>query len=99
MIPVVAVFLSSGEELLKLLYLRGEFDLKGIELTMKPYYWDVLALITFVLYILPTAYFLAGKDYKRLTIAEARFTLQALCSIIFSRRISASMQYPLLTLS
>lgn len=68
-IPVVAVFLSSGEELLKLLYLRGEFDLKGIELTMKPYYWDVLALITFVLYILPTAYFLAGKDYKRLTIA------------------------------
>ena len=66
-IPVVAFFLVYGKELLTLLYLRGQFDEEGLKMTMMPFYWDVLSLITFVLYIIPTAYFLALKDYKLLT--------------------------------
>lgn len=66
-VPVIAFFLVYGRELLTLLYLRGKFNEDGLAMTMLPFQWDVLSLITFVLYIIPTAFFLARKDYKLIT--------------------------------
>lgn len=68
-VPATAFFAAYGKELLTALYLRGEFDAAGLELTMKPYYWDVVSLLSFILYIIPTAYMLALKHYRKLAIA------------------------------
>jgi len=67
LIPVTVVFLAFGREVLSLVYLRGNFDQAGIEMTVKPFFWDALSLLTFVLYIIPTALFLAKKEYKLMT--------------------------------
>ncbi|MBK8982518.1 MAG: polysaccharide biosynthesis C-terminal domain-containing protein, partial [Ignavibacteria bacterium] len=67
LIPVTVVFLAFGREVLSLVYLRGNFDQSGIDMTLKPFFWDALSLLTFVLYIIPTALFLAKKEYKLMT--------------------------------
>lgn len=67
LIPVTVVFLTFGREVLSLVYLRGNFDQSGIEMTLKPFFWDALSLLTFVLYIIPTALFLAKKEYGLMT--------------------------------
>ncbi|MBK9334931.1 MAG: hypothetical protein IPM96_21655 [Ignavibacteria bacterium] len=67
LIPVTVVFLAFGREVLSLVYLRGNFDQAGIGMTVKPFFWDALSLLTFVLYIIPTALFLAKKEYKLMT--------------------------------
>lgn len=67
LIPVTVVFLILGKEVLSLVYLRGNFDQSGIDMTLKPFFWDALSLLTFVMYIIPTALFLAKKEYKLMT--------------------------------
>jgi len=66
-IPAVALFIVYGKEVLSLVFLRGNFTEAGIEMTTKPFFWDVLSLITFILYIIPTALYLAKKEYKTLS--------------------------------
>jgi len=66
-IPVIALFMAYAEEILSLVYLRGNFTKAGIEMTLKPFYWDAVALLTFILYIIPTTLFLAKKEYSLLT--------------------------------
>lgn len=66
-IPVIVLFIVYAEEILSLVYLRGNFTKTGIEMTLKPFYWDAIALFTFILYIIPTTLFLAKKEYKLLT--------------------------------
>lgn len=66
-VPVVAFFVIYGKEILTLVFLRGNFSEAGIEMTSKPFFWDALSLITFILYIIPTALYLAKKEYKLLS--------------------------------
>lgn len=66
-IPVVALFIAYGEEILSLVYLRGNFTREGIEMTLKPFMWDALSLLTFILYIIPTSLYLAKKEYMLIT--------------------------------
>lgn len=66
-IPIVAFFIVYAREILSVVYLRGSFDASGIEMTLKPFIWDALSLITFILYIIPTALYLAKKEYTLLT--------------------------------
>jgi putative peptidoglycan lipid II flippase len=61
------MFIVYAEEILSLIYLRGNFNKAGIEMTLKPFYWDALALLTFILYIIPTTLYLAKKEYLLLT--------------------------------
>ncbi|MEO6693616.1 MAG: lipid II flippase MurJ [Ignavibacteria bacterium] len=64
LIPAVILFIVYGKEILSVVFLRGNFTQAGIEMTTKPFFWDALSLITFILYIIPTALFLAKKEYK-----------------------------------
>lgn len=66
-IPVIVLFIVYAKEILSLVYLRGNFTNEGIEMTLKPFIWDALALLTFILYIIPTTLFLAKKEYLLLT--------------------------------
>ncbi len=66
-IPVIVMFIVYAGEILSLVYLRGNFTEEGIQMTMKPFMWDALALFTFILYIIPTTLYLAKKEYLLLT--------------------------------
>ncbi|MBV6479565.1 MAG: putative lipid II flippase MurJ [Ignavibacteria bacterium] len=66
-IPVVVFFIIFSKEILSVVYLRGSFDEAGILMTLKPFFWDALSLISFILYIIPTALYLAKKEYSLLT--------------------------------
>lgn len=65
---LVVIFLSSGKELLSVLYLRGNFSNEALTMTLKPYFWEVLSLVSFILYIIPTSLYLATKQYMKLNI-------------------------------
>lgn len=67
-IPVVIIFIVCNKELLSLVYLRGNFSMEGIEMTSRPFFWEALALFTFVLYNISTTLYLAKKEYVLLTI-------------------------------
>lgn len=62
----VSNFLLLGKEILSVLYLRGNFSADNLISTLKPYNWEVLSLLGFVLYIIPMSLFLAQKQYSRL---------------------------------
>ncbi len=66
-VPSVAFFVIYGKEILTVVFLRGNFTEAGIEMTSKPFFWDALSLIAFVSYIIPTALYLAKKEYKLLS--------------------------------
>ncbi|MBM4157962.1 MAG: hypothetical protein FJ216_04175 [Ignavibacteria bacterium] len=65
-IPVTIILLISCKEILSLLYLRGNFTIEGIEITLLPFRWEIFSILTFILYIIPTALFLAKKEYSKL---------------------------------
>ncbi|MDQ3021776.1 MAG: hypothetical protein M3R36_14575 [Bacteroidota bacterium] len=67
-VPSVAFFVVYGKEILTLVFLRGNFSEAGIEMTSKPFFWDALSLISFIMYIIPTALYLAKKEYKSLAM-------------------------------
>ncbi|HMQ68756.1 MAG TPA: lipid II flippase MurJ [Ignavibacteria bacterium] len=64
-VPVVIVLVFFNINILNILYLRGNFDSNGINLTSNPFIWESLALIPFVFFIMPVAKYLAYKDYKK----------------------------------
>ncbi len=68
-IPVIIFFIVFSEKILTLVYMRGNFDLKGVGLSEKPFIWESLALFTFLTYIIPTSLFLAKKEYRYLSVA------------------------------
>jgi putative peptidoglycan lipid II flippase len=67
-ILLVVIFLISGREILSILYLRGKFDLSAIDMTMKPYVWEVMSQLSFIMYIIPVALFLSKKKYHTLNM-------------------------------
>jgi putative peptidoglycan lipid II flippase len=66
-VPIIVFFIIYRERILALVYLRGNFTLEGIEMTIKPFLWDAMSLFTFILYIIPTTLYLAKKKYKLMT--------------------------------
>jgi putative peptidoglycan lipid II flippase len=84
-IPIVISFVLFHNDILSLLYLRGKFDAEGIKLTSLPFIWESFALLPFVFYIVPTALFLATKQYKKLTIIGVSvYLLGIILNISFS---------------
>ena len=82
---MVAFLLVFAKESLTILYLRGNFTEVGIELTYQPFLWEVLSMITFVLYIVPTAFFIAIKKYSILNkFGTVLYLLGILICYIFS---------------
>lgn len=66
-VMILACFLFIfANEILEILYLRGNFDEIGITSTYYPFIWEVLSMVSFVSYIVPTAYFIAVKKYSLL---------------------------------
>lgn len=66
--PFVIIFILNGEIILKLFYLRGNFNINGISKTLSPFYWESLSVLSFIMFMLPTALFLAKKEYKYLNL-------------------------------
>lgn len=67
-ILLVVIFLISGREILSILYLRGKFDISAVDMTMRPYVWEIMSQLSFILYILPVALFLSKKKYHTLNL-------------------------------
>lgn len=67
MVPLVSFLVINAKEILSLVFMRGNYSESGIELTQKPFFWDALSLLSFIFYIIPTALFLAKKNYVLLT--------------------------------
>ena len=89
-IPVIVFFIVYSEELLSLVYLRGNFNKAGIEMTLKPFFWDALSLLTFILYIIPTTLYLAKKEYILLTKIGS---IVYLSGILFNYLLTAYFGY------
>ena len=74
-IPLILVFLIGSEEILTILFKRGNFEISGINKVIQPFFWESFSIYSFILYIIPTALFLAFKKYKQLTIIGCSFYL------------------------
>lgn len=84
-IPLVIFFIVYSTEILTLIYKRGNFTISDIQRTQKPYYWEILSIITFILYIVPTALYLAKKKYVMLTmIGSISYLLGILLNYLLS---------------
>lgn len=84
-IPIVLIFLLCDSEILSMVYNRGNFDLNAIEKVNGPFNWESLSIYTFVLYIIPTALYLAFKKYKALTfIGSCVYLFGILLNYFFS---------------
>lgn len=77
----------SGRELLSLLYLRGNFSIDALQMTLIPYYWESLSIITFILYIIPTALYLAKKKYHKLNIIGSTVYLSGILLIYLFTKV------------
>jgi putative peptidoglycan lipid II flippase len=62
-IPFIVIFVVFDKEILRLVYLRGNFDIDGINMIILPFFWESLSLFSFVIFIIPTALYLAKKKY------------------------------------
>lgn len=87
-IPIVILFVTFSEKILTIVFMRGNFDLDGIEMTAKPFIWESLSLMTYLLYIIPVILYLSLKQYKKLMIIGSTsfflgILLNYLSSLIF----------------
>jgi putative peptidoglycan lipid II flippase len=84
--PLIVILILNDKEVLTLIYKRGNFGLDAINLTLKPFKWEVLSLISFVLYIIPTALYLAKKKYSMINrIGSSVYVLGIFINFILSR--------------
>lgn len=67
-VPIVIIFFVFGRNILNILYLRGNFDAAGIELTLIPFMIESVSLIPYVYFIFPVALYLAFKEYKKYSV-------------------------------
>ena len=85
-IPLVVFISLNKEDILKLLYLRGNLDNVGIDKILAPFFWETLYLVSFIIYIIPTALYLAKKEYKLITkIGTPIYILGILLNLFFTR--------------
>jgi putative peptidoglycan lipid II flippase len=84
-VPLIVLFVVADSEIISLLYLRGNFEVKDINLVIIPFIWESLALSGFALNIVSIALFLAMKKYKLLTlIGFSVYALGILLNYVFS---------------
>jgi putative peptidoglycan lipid II flippase len=86
-VPIVTFFIIFGNKILSLIYLRGNFSLDGVILSQKPFFWESLALLTFLTFMVPTSLFMARKNYKFLTITGSiSYALGILLNYFFTNK-------------
>ncbi len=66
-LPIVATLLICRNNVLELIFLRGNFSRDNINLLLYPYFWEVLALIPYVIFISFVSLYLAAKKYALLS--------------------------------
>ncbi|MDQ3021690.1 MAG: polysaccharide biosynthesis C-terminal domain-containing protein [Bacteroidota bacterium] len=64
-IPIIIIFCVFKINILNILYLRGNFNETGIELTSLPFFWESISLIPFVFFIVIVAVYLGYKEYRK----------------------------------
>jgi len=80
LITLLVSFLTvNAREVLEVLFHRGNFTEVGISLTYYPFIWEILSMITFVITIIPTAFFIGVKKYS---ILNKIGTILYLCGIV-----------------
>lgn len=85
-IPIVILFVVFSNKVLTIVFMRGNFDLEGIEMTSRPFIWESLSLMTYLFYIIPVIMYLALKKYKKLMmIGSTTFLLGILLNYSASR--------------
>jgi len=62
-IPIAATLLICRNNVLELIFLRGNFSRDNIQLLFSPYNWEVLSLIPYVIFISFVSLYLAAKKY------------------------------------
>ena len=66
LLHIVIIFITLNKEILSLVYQRGNFSLNDISYVSNPFLWESLGMISWILYMVPMALYLANKDYKLL---------------------------------
>ncbi len=67
-VPIVLIFVIAPQEVLKLVYMRGELEISDINIIKYPFIWESLSIISTVIILMPLSLYLAKKNYKLLTI-------------------------------
>lgn len=67
-VPTIVFLIAFRKEILTIFYLRGNFNPQDIGLIEKSFIWDAMSIFSYVLYIFPTALYLAIKRYKLISI-------------------------------
>jgi putative peptidoglycan lipid II flippase len=85
-VPVVIIFLLLNEEIIRIVYMRGNFNTEDVAKTIVPFIWESLSLLNYILYISFTALYLASKKYKALSlIGVPMFLLGILGNFVLSK--------------
>lgn len=61
---IISFLIVNSFEILTLLFQRGQFSINGVLMTQKPFIWEVLSMLSFPMFIVPTAYLIAEKKYS-----------------------------------
>lgn len=67
-LPVVATLLICSDNILELIFLRGNFSKDSIQLLINPYIWEVITLIPYSIFICFVSLYLAAKKYILMSI-------------------------------
>jgi putative peptidoglycan lipid II flippase len=89
-IPIAALFVIFDFEIIKLFYFRGNFTVDAVEKVSIPFVWDAISIISWIMYIIPTAFFLAIKKYRILAIYG---TISYICGVAFNYYFSDLLGY------
>jgi len=84
-LPIIVFFLSFSNEIISLVYKRGNITTTDINKIVPPFFWETLAILPYIFHTIITTLFLAFKKYKQLTkVGVLAFILGILFTYIFS---------------
>ncbi len=83
--PLVIFLIINGKEVLSVLYLRGNMTGEDVSKILTPFYWEALAILPWIAFIVPTSLFLATKKFKLLTVlGSVVYLIGILLNYLFS---------------
>ncbi|MBS1552405.1 MAG: polysaccharide biosynthesis C-terminal domain-containing protein [Bacteroidetes bacterium] len=83
--PLVIFLIIYGKEVLSILYLRGNMTGSDVNKILTPFYWEALAILPWIAFIVPTSLFLATKKFKLLTfIGSTVYLMGILLNYLFT---------------
>lgn len=86
-VPLILIMIIFNTEFLKLLFLRGNLKAEDIEKISYPFFWETLAILPFILFILSVALYLASKQYVLITkIGSLVFVLGIVLNYVFASK-------------